>query len=385
MNSNRRDFMKVASAGIPLAALASCGYAQEDRLRDSVEASSQMGRDRKQIFNMSGYAAPALNHLRVGYIGLGNRGFASLKRLACMEGVEVRAIADCYEYPIVRARDWLKEHKCPAPAEYYASEETWKDLVARDDLDFVYVATPPYWHAVMALGALLAGKHAATEVPMTMILEDCWKLVEASEKMKKHCTMLENCCYGNFEAMTINMALQGVLGDIVHGEGAYIHYFAKQFQMATPPLSPKSAPYYGWLTSAGKGNRYPTHGLGPVCQAMKIGCGDRLEYLTSVETDDFARSQQVKELAAQGNPMYTPFKDRVYCGNMNSSLIRTMKGKTILVQYDTVDPRPYSRIHLLSGRKGFVQKYPLPGSIYLDPHKAATPDEMKELELKYLP
>ncbi len=386
MKSSRRDFLKYAGS-FSMLGWTAMGYASAVDFKESVEETAARYKGRKQVFNMSGYAAPAIPNLRVGYIGLGNRGYASLQRLAQMEGVEIRAISDVYEYPIKRAQSLLKGKGCPAPAEYYSSRESWKDLCARDDLDLIYVMTPPFYHAEMVIGVMESGKHAATEVSAAQRLEDCWKMVVVSEKTRKHCFMLENCCYDFFESMTINMALQGIFGDIIHGEGAYIHNsgsYGKLFQEPMPPLSKESAPWYGAVLSMARGNRYPTHGFGPVCQAMKINCGDRLDYLTSVETDDFIRARTADELAATGNPYHQQFKNKIYSGNMNCTMIRTVRGKSILVQYDTVDPRPYSRIHLLSGTRGFVQKYPLPGRIY-EGHREYKEDEMKEIEKKYTP
>lgn len=390
MKNSRRDFMKLA-AGLPILGMTAAAYGDESRLTDDIEETKLIMKDHRSLFNMKKFAAPALSNIRVGYIGLGSRGLASMRRLAQLEGVEIRAIADCYEYPIDLARQYFKSINYPAPAEYFKNEETWKDLVARDDLDLIYVTTPQYWHAEMACAAMEAGKHAACEVPLAYTLADCWQLVKTSEKTKKHCAILENCCYDFFESMTTNMALQGVFGELVYGEGAYIHYFPAQavFEEPMPPLSKKAGMYRGAIGSTTHGNRYPTHGFGPVCQAMRINAGDRPKFLTSVETIDFVRKNAFQEVLRKGSPYHQrlqkQFNGKDFNGNMNTSLIKTENGKLIQLQYDTASPRPYSRSHLLSGLKGFVQKYPLPARIYLTHNVPVSEEEMKKLEEKYTP
>lgn len=385
----RRDFFKLTAAGAAAGSLwAGLSYTSAAELCEDIQEVSSKVKNRKQVFNMAGYAAPAYgNGLRIGYIGLGNRGLASLRRMARIEGVEIRAIADCYEYPIQCARDILKENGCAPAAEYFASKETWKDLCARDDLDFIYVATPPFCHAEMALHAMESGKHVATEVPVANNLTDCWKLVETSERTRKYCIMLENCLYDFFETFASNMALQGVFGEIVHGEGSYLHYgFHDIIKVPEPPKSLEAAPYYRAVKELGHGNCYPTHGFGPVCKAMRIGAGDRVDYLSSIESNDFRLRQTMNQLAEEtGNPYYDQFKNREYCGNVSSTILRTVKGKSLIVQYGTRNPRPYSRGYLLSGEFGFAQKYPQECICMNDSATPVEPEQLEELKAKYTP
>ncbi len=378
--------MKLA-AGLPILAMTAAAYGDESHLTDDIEETKLIMKEHRSSFNMTTFAPPALSNIRVGYIGMGNRGLASMKRLSQFDGVEIRAIADSYEYPVDQARQYLKSINYPAPAEYFRDEQSWRDLVARDDLDLIYVTTPQYWHAEMACAVMESGKHAACEVPLAYTLADCWQLVKTSEKTKKYCAILENCCYDFFESMTTNMALQGVFGELVYGEGAYIHYFpaATVFKEPMPPLNKKGGMYRGAVGSSAKGNRYPTHGFGPICQAMRINAGDRPLFLTSVETADFSRAPAFEEILKKGSPYHQQFKGKDFSGNINTSLIKTENGKVIQIQYDTTTPRPYTRHHLLSGLKGFVQKYPLPARIYLTHNVPVSEDEMKKLEEKYTP
>ncbi|MBR5760108.1 MAG: Gfo/Idh/MocA family oxidoreductase, partial [Thermoguttaceae bacterium] len=164
MSHSRRKFFK-SLAGLPaLAALANV-YGQEKNLRDDVEETTLILKDRRSSFNMKNYAAPAISNIRVGYIGIGSRGTASIQRLSQFEVVEIKAIADCYEYPLERARQWFKSIDYPMPAEYYRDEESWRDMLERDDLDLIYVTTSQYLHAEMACAIMESGRHAACEVP----------------------------------------------------------------------------------------------------------------------------------------------------------------------------------------------------------------------------
>lgn len=210
----------------------------------------------------------------------------------------------------------------------------------------------------MAIFAMESGKHAASEVPAATTLEEAWQLVETSEKTKKHCMILENCCYDFFELMTLNMARQGFFGELTHGEGAYIHNLLEQNYS-------KTAYTDMWRLRENQhrnGNLYPTHGLGPVCQAFNINRGDRMDYLTSMSTNDFQMAQMAENLA-KNDSFYKEFETKPYRGNMNTTLVRTEKGKTIMIQHDVTSTRPYSRIHLLSGTNGMAVKYPEPGKI----------------------
>jgi hypothetical protein len=231
----------------------------------------------------------------------------------------------------------------------------------------------------MAVYSMECGKHAATEVPAAVTVDECWQLVETSERTRKHCMMLENCCYDFFELMTLNMACQGFFGEIIHAEGAYLHDLLK--------LNFDKDNYSDmWRLKEAQmrnGNLYPTHGLGPVCQIMNINRGDKMEYLTSMSSLDFQMGKRAEELAGE-DAFYKPFATNSYCGNKNSSLIRTHKGKTILIQYDVTNPRPYSRIHQVTGTAGIALKYPLPARIAKG-DQWYDEAELKALESQYTP
>ena len=246
------------------------------------------------------------------------------------------------------------------------------------EIDLIYITTPWAWHTPIAVYAMEHGKHAATEVPAALTIDQCWQLVETSEKTKKHCMMLENCCYDFFELLTLNMARQGIFGEIVHGEGAYIHNL-RDLNFSKNGY----AEMWRLKENYRNGNLYPTHGLGPICQVMNINRGDQMEYLTSVSSNDFQMGAIANELAAKDS-FYAEFAGKKYRGNMNTTTVRTFKGRTIMIQHDVTSTRPYSRIHLVSGTKGVASKWPDPAKISLS-HEWMNEEQMKQLEEKYTP
>jgi hypothetical protein len=190
---------------------------------------------------------------------------------------------------------------------------------------------------------------------------------------------LENCCYDFFELLTLNMARQGLFGEIVHGEGAYIHDLRWDYTYDKNGY----ADMWRLKENTRNGNLYPTHGLGPICQIMNINRGDRMDYMTSMSSNDFSMAADLGQLAKE-DPFFQPFAGKKYRGNMNTSIVKTYGGRTIMIQHDTSSPRPYSRIHLVSGTKGAASKWPSPERISLG-HSWLSPEEFKVLEDKYTP
>ena len=373
MKTGRRDFIRIA--GVTGTGMIASGIAPFN----GVEQAPLAGKDHKQHFNMCGYAAPKLDTVRIGIIGIGNRGLAAVDRLRLIEGVEIKALCDKKSERVDLGQKLLKDSGMPAGRLYAGSETIWKDLCKNNELDLVYICTPWDLHTPMAVAAMENGKHAATEVPAIVTLEDAWQLVETSERTRKHCMMLENCCYDFFELLTLNMIRQGLFGNIVHAEGGYIHELLE--------MNFEKNPYSDmWRLKEAQrrnGNLYPTHGLGPLCQAMNINRGDRFDHMISMSSNDFQMGKKAAELAKEDS-FYEPFNTNSYCGNMNNSIIRTTHGKTILLQYDITSTRPYSRIHLISGTKGFAMKYPEPSRIAFGP-EYVTEERMKELQEEYTP
>ncbi|GLU52082.1 Gfo/Idh/MocA family protein [Dyadobacter frigoris] len=376
---DKRKFLKLT--GLGSFGLVGAGlepsHALEKKGSDHSKIRQTSTNPHKQKFNMSGYAAPKIDTVRIGYIGLGNRGGGAIQRIVFLENVEVKALCDIRPEKADNAKKKF-EGTGHNPTIYSGSEDAWKKVCERDDIDLIYICTPWNLHASMALYAMEHGKHVACEIPVAITVDECWKLVETSERTKKHCMMLENCCYDFFELLTLNMARQGFFGEIVHVEGAYIHDIYDSF-------FDKTTRYNLWRLRENErnGNLYPTHGLGPVAQVLDINRGDKMDYLVSMASNDFMLAERAYKLAKE-DPDFKEFAGKSFRGNMNTTTIRTHKGKTIMIQHDVSSPRPYSRIHLISGTKGAAQKYPLPGRISQG-HEWFSEEEYKALEKKYEP
>ena len=295
-----------------------------------------------------------IDTVRIAFIGVGARGSGAVKRYTQIDGVKIVALCDLVPAYIERAQNILKEAGLPAAEVYCGEEDLWKKVCERDDIDLIYVCTDWELHTPIAVYAMEHGKHVATEVPAALTIDECWQLVNTAEKTRRHCMMLENCCYDFFEMATLNMAQQGLFGEVVHTEGAYNHDLRAYCMNDTTGYHDMWRLKYN---AAHTGNPYPTHGLGPIAQIMNIHRGDKMDYLVSVSSDQFG----LTDAAILHHGPESDFAKREYkLGDMNTTIIRTAKGKTIMIQHDVTTPRPYSRIHQVVGTRGFAQKYPIP-------------------------
>ena len=330
--------------------------------------------------SMVGFRAAPLEKVRIGVIGVGHRGSGAVPRLAGIPGVEITAIGDLYEERAAKQAKVLTDQGKPAPALSFGSKDAWRKVCEAKNVDLVYICTPWLWHTPMAVYAMQCGKHAVTEVPSAMTLEQCWQLVDTAEATQRHCMILENCCYGYNEMLALMLCRKNVLGELVHGEAAYIH------DLRASNLNEESAGGYQgqWRLEWAKqhtGNPYPTHGLGPVCQYMDINRGDRFESLTSMSTAQFGLSlAAVAKYGKSSAQAKTAYK----LGDMNTTLIKTYRGRTIMVQHDTTSPRPYSRINLISGTRGVLADYPLRVALEPKAHDWMDEKELEALKAKYV-
>ena len=284
--------------------------------------------------------------MRVAFIGLGMRGPGAVERMTHIPGVEIVALCDLLEDRAKSANKILEKAGLPKAQEFFG-EEGWRQVTKLPNVDLVYIATDWKHHAEMGVQAMKDGKNVAIEVPGAMTMEEIWNLINTSEKTRKHCMMLENCVYDFFELTTLNMAQQGLFGEILHAEGSYIH-----------GLQPFWSAYQGnWRMDYNKKHRgdiYATHGMGPACQALNIHRGDKMNYLVSMDTKAVGNPAYIKEKTGED---VKDFRN----GDHTMTMIRTEKGKTIQIQHDVTSPRPYSRMYQLSGTKGFANKYPTEG------------------------
>ncbi len=336
-NVTRRDFLRVSAAagiGAMVGGMALSGC-----------QSHQTGAA------PAAFACPPLEKVRVGFVGVGGMGSNHVRKLLQIDGVEIRAVCDIVADRVSRIQDWVVEAGQRRPTGYSRGEEDFQRLCAQEDLDVVYTATPWQWHVPICIAAMTHGKHAVSEVPIAYTVEDCWKLVETSQKTRRYCTMLENCCYDRVAMMILMMARQGVLGELLHAECGYLHDLR--------PHKFNLSGYEGlWRTEHSRqrnGNLYPTHGIGPVAWWLDINRGDKLDYLVSMSSKSAGLNHYAVEKFGPDSPQA---QETFALGDINSSLIRTANGRTIIIKHDTNTPRPYSRINMLQGTKGVVREWP---------------------------
>jgi len=343
---NRREFIRrTAATGAALAVgnvivNAETGSARTQGRRLSTPAGAA-----------AGLVAPKMDKVRFGFIGVGARGSGHVAQMLLIDGVEVNAIADLYPDWAERSAKACTDKGRPKPTVYGPGKDSYKAMLQRDDIDAVIIATPWEEHVRMCVDAMNAGKHAFVEVPAALTVDECWKLVEVSEKTKKHCMMMENVNYFREELMVLNMCRLGVFGELLHGEAAYIHDLRGQMREVERGTGSWRTVHY----MKRNGNLYPTHGLGPVAQYMNINRGDRLDYLSSVSCNS-----RVREIYAKNNfpPDHKWNKGKFVCGDLSTTICRTVNGKTLMIQWDEQLPRPYTRHNLIQGTKGCFGGFP---------------------------
>ena len=349
----RREFLGVATAAAAGAGLAGCTgpapSAGQTTQPDTGDTALTPPRAKGQ---KSVRSAPLRTggKARIAIVGTGLRGRAVLAELLTIEGAEITAIADLRKANADLALQDISSAGRPAPAVYAGGERDFETLVLRDDIDLVYTATPWEWHVPVCLAALAAGKHAATECPAGITLEDLWALVDASERNQRHCLQLENCNYGYNEMLVNRLVHAGVLGEVLHCEAAYLHDLREiLFETRDEGLWRRD-----WHTRM-DANLYPTHGLGPVARYLDIHRGDRFDYLVSMSSPEAGLSAWRDAKLAADDPRRA---ERYLAGDVNTSLIKTARGRSILLQHDVANPRPYSRLNGVQGTKGVFQDYP---------------------------
>ena len=331
----RRDLLAAgAAAGLGLATVAS--------------AAPQRPRKGKGV---AGLRAPALQRVRIGFIGVGARGSGHVEQMLLLDGVDIVAICDTHLPSANASAKRVLDAGRTAPALYTDGDRAFERMVARDDLDAVLIATPWEWHTPMAVATMKAGKHAFVEVPAATTLEDCWRLVDTAEETQRHCMMMENVNYGREELMVLNMCHQGLFGELLHGEAAYIHDLREQMNEVEHGTG-------SWRTyeyAKHNGNLYPTHGLGPVAHYMNVNRGDRFDYLTSVSSPSRMRAIYAQEHFPEGHRWRSL---KFQAGDINTTLVKTVLGRSIMIQWDEQLPRPYTRLNFIQGTKGAWGGFP---------------------------
>jgi predicted dehydrogenase len=340
MTTKRRDFIKGVATLAGAGAVAGCVGGGRCGCRSGAP--------------MRNFTVPPMkNGIRVGVVGVGARGIGSINRLVMVPNVTITAVCDVRADYAERGAKAVADATGNRPLVFSGSLESYKALCDSPKVDVVYNATSWDQHAPVSLYAMRAGKHTFIEVPSAMFVEECWQMVETAEKYRVHCMQLENCCYGEEELLALNLCRLGLLGELIHGEGGYIHdrrwqiFNDKQWERWRNHWNEKHC-----------GNYYSTHGLGPICLDMGINRGDRLDYLVSVDSHQAGYEAFAAATLPAGNPLRN---ERFAMADMNVTTIRTAKGKTIMLQHDVTTPRPYSRLNLIAGTKGVFRSYPILG------------------------
>jgi predicted dehydrogenase len=350
---DRRTLLKqalAASAGLAAGSALTPMPAIAESL-DAIDASGEAPARTVAARTMKGVAFARHEVVRFALVGTGLRGRSVLSELLAIDNVRIVALCDIAPEKAARAVKMCTDAGMPAPEVYTAGDRDFERVVERDDVDFVYTATPWEWHVPVMLAALRAGKHCGTECPAGITLKDLWALVDASEKAQRHCMQLENCNYGYNEMLVNRLVHDGVLGEVQSGSAAYIH------DLRTILFEGKDEGLWrrAWHTRV-NGNLYPTHGLGPVAWYMDVHAGDRFDYMVSMSTAE--RGLSLHREATVPDRADPKWRERYVTGDLNSSLIRTVNGRTILLQHDISNPRPYTRLNGVAGTKGVFEDYP---------------------------
>lgn len=356
-NLNRREALKLGALGIGAAATG--GLSASAQTAGASVPSGPLAGSGAVLDVMpaalagasSGFlAAPPIETVRIGFVGVGAQGGSHVQNFLGIEGVEVVAICDIDAPRAAEVAGWVTRDGRPAPALYTNGVRDFQRMCDTEDLDLVFTSTPWEWHVPVCVYAMENGSHAATEVPAAYTLEDCWRLVEVAETQQKHCVMMENCNYDRPEMLVFHIAKQGLLGEILHAECGYLHDL-REIKFATE----SEGLWRRWHSTQRNANLYPTHGLGPVANVMDINRGDQFSYLVSMSSPSVGLQDFAREHLADTDPR----RNETYVlGDVNTCLIKTANGKTIYVSHDTNLPRPYSRIHMVQGSKGIFQGYP---------------------------
>lgn len=368
--NTRREFLqKFSGAGLGLAALGSAPL-----------SSSAMAKRPPSAKYMGGFVAPKLDTIKVAFIGCGARSGTHISHLATFEGTEVVGICDLYQDLAEGAKARAiksgggERHKNIKL--YYGAEYAYRKMLAETKPDLVYVITPWEWHAPMAIDAMNAGAHVGVEVPLCVSIKECWDIVDTSERTQKHCMMLENVNYGREELLYLNMCRKGIFGELLHGEAAYIHELRGQMRQVEQGRGTGSWRTYHWAEE--NGNLYPTHGLGPVAQYMNIARTDD-NFRRIVSFSSPARNHELwaaKNLPADGKVAKIDFSKG---GDINTSIIKTEMGRTIMVQWDESSPRPYSRHNLIQGTRGTAAGFPSRIALDYSKDENGLPDNLFKL------
>ena len=355
-NSSRRDLLK-------LAGLASLG--------------AGLARSQSAAKSVADLKFTPREKVRIGVIGTGGRGNSLVDNFSAVPGAQITALCDTVKDKVLATQAKLdRAGKASQPiALFHSDDHAFEDLLKRDDIDLVVIATPWVWHVPMAVAGMKQGKHVAIEVPAARTMQECWDMVNTSEATQRHCIQLENCCYGYNEMMVLNMVRAGLFGELTHGGAAYNHDLRSILFSNEGEGLWRRAEHFNR-----DGNLYPTHGLGPVAHYMDVNRGDRFDTLVSMSSISAGLQSYRKEKLAPNDPRQ---KETYKEGDFNVSLIRTVKGRVIELEHNVSSPQPYDRINLIAGTKGIFRDYP--ARVYFDGARREEFESLDKYKDKYEP
>jgi len=341
---NRRDFIKSV-------AITGAGMAFSGDIMAAVQAERPSG------LYQPAPVSPPMEKVRIGYVGVGLQGTSHVENLLKVPGAEIVAVCDIIDTKVKRAQDMVEKAGFKRPDGYSNGENDWKRVCERNDIDLIYTATPWKWHVPICVYSMNQGKHVATEVPAALTMDECWELVETSEKTGRYCIMMENCNYDKVEMLILNMVKKGLFGELVHAQCGYLHDLrAVKHDMEGEGVWRRDYSMHH------NGDLYPTHGLGPVMQCMDINRGNYFDCMVSFGSK--TRGLHDYAITTFG-PDSEQAREKFVLSDVVTTLIKTMNGETIVVTHDTSLPRPYSRDILIQGTRGIIRKYPEP-RIYIE-------------------
>ncbi len=312
-----------------------------------------------------------MKKIRMGVIGLGQRGYAVMRDVILgFDDVDVVALCDVYQDRIDKANEAVKAEKG-----HYAEivSTDYRDILKKDKVDAVYVATAWETHIVISIAAMRAGIPVAMEVGGACDLRECNDLVAAYEETGTPIMLMENCCYGADELMATAMARDGVFGEVVHCHGAYAHDLREEITHGNVKRHYRLRHY-----SRRNCENYPTHELGPIARLLNINRGNRLVSLTSVAS----KAAGIKAYLEKHNyEMDESLRGVEFAqGDIVSTTIKCAGGQTITLSLDTTLPRFYSREFTVRGTEGFYEAGT--GTVFIDGMEEGF--ETLEMYKKYL-
>jgi predicted dehydrogenase len=286
----------------------------------------------------------------LGFTGVGGRGQSLLETCLAVDGVAVTAVCDAIAENRAAASDLITEAGGDAPDGY----ERHGELVARDDLDAVVVATPWRHHIPMAITAMEAGLDVGMEVGPANSVAECRDLVRTHEATGQRCMLLENHCFRRRMMAVLEMVRAGLFGDLVHCEGGYCHDLRERLVTGKGTgIEVGGGDYRTRQVEKRNADLYPTHSLGPVAKFLRVNRGNRLLKLTATASKAAGLDGWADEHLGEGHPG----RDVDWAnGDIVTTTLKCANGETVVLTHDTALPRPYSNRRRVQGTEGLFDE-----------------------------